>query len=524
MTTTLTRTPLDDGTPMPTAVPFDPETQVDAILNRRPAVGFALGVVRDGRLQSFVGRGLADVATGTPITEDTVFRIASITKTFTAIAVMQLWEQGLVDLDAPASESLRAFRLIPARSTHRPATIRDLLTHTAGVPEVLRPSDLLRPDWGDSVRLGEPIPSLAEFYRGAIRLVAAPGDRFAYTNHGFAALQQIVEDVSGEPFDRYLGEHIFGPLGMVDSDIVRSPRVVERLATGYTIGSRGARAVVDREWVTAGASSIYSTIRDISRYTAALLGGGSNAHGTVLRPATLAMMFAPHYQPDPRVPGMGLGFDRGQAGGHPIVGHGGILPGFNSQLFVAPDDGVGVIAFTNGARMAMLWLPTEVGRLLARNIGVEDDTVRSDVPHHPEIWGDLCGWYANPAKVTDIRAQLMVGAGAEVFTRADRLFIRLLSPMPVLYRGFELHPDDPADPDVFRVDLTDFGLPTARIIFSRRPGRRAAAVNLDIFPVSLRRRPGRSNPRLWVQSGIVGVGVALGAVAIHRRRAVRARP
>ena len=174
--------------------------------------------------------------------------------------------------------------------------------------------------------------------------------------------------------------------------------------------------------------------------------------------------------------------------------------------------------------MAMLWLPTEVGRLLARSIGVEDDAVRSDVPHHPEIWGDLCGWYANPAKVTDIRAQLMVGAGAEVFTRGDRLFIRLLSPLPVLYRGFELHPDEVADPDVFRVDLTEFGLPIARIIFSRRPGRPASAVHLDIFPVSLRRRPSRTNPRLWVQSGLAGVGVALAAVALRRRRAVRARP
>ncbi len=524
MTATLTRAMSEGSGPAPAAVSFDPEAQVDDILARRPAVGLALGVVRDGRLESFVGRGLADVATGASITEDTLFRIASISKTFTAIAIMQLWEQGLVDLDAPASESLRAFRLIPARPGDRPARIRDLLTHTAGVPELLRPSDLFKPDWGDSVRVGEPIPSLADFYRGAIRLDAEPGTRFTYTNHGFAALQQVVEDVSGEPFDRYLRDHLLAPLGMVESDIVRSPLVVSRLATGYTIGSQGAKPVVERDWVTAGASSIYSTIRDMSRYIAALLGGGSNAHGTVLRPATLAMMFEPQYQPDPRVPGMGLGFDRGLAGGHPIVGHGGILPGFNSQLFVAPDDGVGVIAFTNGARLAMLWLPTELGRVLAHRLGVEDDTLRNDVPHHPETWGDLCGWYANPAKITDIRAQLMLGAGAEVFVRGDRLVLRLLSPMPAFYRGFELHPDDPTDPDVFRVDLTGFGLPTARIIFSREPGRPASAVHLDIFPVSLRRRPGRTNPRLWVQAGLVGLGAVSTAVAVRRRLAARARP
>ena len=120
MTATLTRARSEGSGPAPAVASFDPEAQVDGILARRPAVGFALGVVRDGRLESFVGRGLADVATGAPITEDTLFRIASISKTFTAIAIMQLWEQGLVDLDAPASESLRAFRLLPARP-ERPA-------------------------------------------------------------------------------------------------------------------------------------------------------------------------------------------------------------------------------------------------------------------------------------------------------------------------------------------------------------------------------------------------------------------
>jgi CubicO group peptidase (beta-lactamase class C family) len=109
------------------------KARVAAILNRHPAVGLAVGVVRDGRLQFFHGHGVADVASGTPVTEATVFRIGSITKTFTAIAVMQLWEQGLVDLDAPANDYLRAYRLIPAKGSFRPATLRHLLTHTAGL-------------------------------------------------------------------------------------------------------------------------------------------------------------------------------------------------------------------------------------------------------------------------------------------------------------------------------------------------------------------------------------------------------
>ena len=194
--------PGEDGPASRTAPQIDLPGLVDGILNRWPAVGFGVGVVRGGRLEAFHGHGMADLASGRPITEDTVFRIASITKTVTAVAVMQLWELGLVDLDAPANDYLRAFRLVPVTPGARPATVRHLLTHTAGVPEVLRPADLFRPDWGDSVRMGDPVPSLAELYRGAIRLDAEPGTRFAYTNHGFAALQQIVEDVSGTPIRR----------------------------------------------------------------------------------------------------------------------------------------------------------------------------------------------------------------------------------------------------------------------------------------------------------------------------------
>jgi CubicO group peptidase (beta-lactamase class C family) len=122
--------------------------RIAKILNRHPAVGLALGVVRNGSLECFHGHGVADIASNTPIAEDTVFRVGSITKTFTAIAVMQLWERGLVDLDAPANDYLRAYRLVPARAGFRPATMRHLLTHTAGTPEVVRVSDLLHPGWG----------------------------------------------------------------------------------------------------------------------------------------------------------------------------------------------------------------------------------------------------------------------------------------------------------------------------------------------------------------------------------------
>jgi CubicO group peptidase (beta-lactamase class C family) len=499
------------------------KARVDGILNRWPAVGLAVGVVRDGRLEFFSGHGLADIASNTPITEDTVFRIASITKTVTAMAVLQLWEQGLVDLDAPANQYLRAFQLIPAKASFRPATVRQLLTHTAGLPEMVRPSRALRYAFGESFTLQERLPTLAEYYRGSLRLVTEPGDTFRYTDHSFATLGQLVEDVSGQPLDRYLRERIFEPLGMADTDLLRSERVRSHLATGYTLGSRGPKAVTDRQWVTAAASSIYSTPRDMARYLAALLEGGSGEHSSVLTPATLAMLFEPQYRPDPRVPGIGLAFSRFNLGGHLAVEHEGVLPGFNADIFLAPQDRVGVMAFTNGARQAMLWLPAEAGRLLSYLLGVPDEVIRTDVPQHPELWGELCGWYRLPAPLTDTRARSIFGLGAEVFVRRGRLMVRALSPIPAVYNGFVLHPDDDKDPYAFRIDLSRFGIGTARVLFTLDPQAAPTRVQLELYPLALQQQPASTNPRRLGTGTLGGLALGTAAVALGRRRATRRR-
>jgi CubicO group peptidase (beta-lactamase class C family) len=413
---------------MPDLDGLDMKTRVDEILNRQPALGFALGVVRNGSLEFFHAHGLADLASNRPVAENTVFRVASITKTFTAIAVMQLWERGIIDLDAPANDYLRAYQLIPANTSWRPATVRHLLTHTAGIGEQVPRSGMFRRDFGESVKVGQRIPSLAEYYRGGLRLEAEPGTMFRYGDHGPATLGQIVEDVSGTSLNRYLREHVFEPLGMVDTTLVRSEVVQSRLATGYRLSSRGVSAVPGREGVPAGAANGYSTPKDMARYLAALLGGGTNKHGTVLKLATLASMFAAQYRPDPRIPGMGLAFWRRTAGGHSVVEHQGIMPGFDSQILAAPDDGVGLMAFTNGASRAVQWMPVEMSRLLHYLLGVPDDVIRTDIPQRPEIWGGICGWYYLPGPLTDVRLRTIAGAGVEVFVRRGQLVLRFLTP------------------------------------------------------------------------------------------------
>jgi CubicO group peptidase (beta-lactamase class C family) len=497
------------------------KARVAEILNRWPSVGLAVGVVRDGSLEFFQGHGIADIASGMPVTEDTAFRIASITKTFTGIAVMQLYEQGLIDLDAPANDHLRAYQLTPARAGWRPATVRHLLTHTAGLGEVLHPSDVFRPDFGESVPAGRQLPSLADFYQGGLRVHADPGSRWTYTNHGFATLGQLVEDVSGVPLHRYLREHVFEPLGMTDTELVRTNRVRSLLATGYALRAGGATPVTDREMITAGAASAYSTIRDMGRYLAALLGGGSNEHGSVLKPATLAAMFAPQYQPDPRIPGMGLAFWRATSGGHRAVEHGGILPGFHSQIFLAPDDGIGVMAFTNGARRAMLWLPGQTAGLLNHLLGVPDPTIRTDIAQHPEIWGEVCGWYSLAGRLSDARARAMLGAGLEVFAHGGRLVLRGLTPIPRLYRGFILHPDDLDDPYAFRIDLSEYGIGTARVVFGREPEAGVTAAFLEFMPMTMRQRPPAANPRRWATAALAAAAATAVAARLSRRVAAR---
>ena len=142
----------------------------------------------------------------------------------------------------------------------------------------------------------------------------------------------------------------------------------------------------------------------MARYVAALLGGGAGERGSVLGPETLAAMFAPQYQPDPRLPGVGLAFYRREVGGHLIVEKDGLVRGFASQMFVAPHDGAGVVAFTNGARAAHGWLGSEVLGILRDVLGVPGEGIRTAVPHHPEIWGPVrvvCvpGFPPRPAEV-----------------------------------------------------------------------------------------------------------------------------
>lgn len=480
---------------------------VERILGRHPVVGLAAGVVRRGHVE-FASHGLADIAARRPMNTHTGFRIASITKTFTAVAVMQLVEQGLVELDAPANEYLRSLHLRVGPGLDEP-TVRHLLTHTAGLGELAHPLGFMRPDFGESVPAGEHLPTLAEFYSGGPRVHAPPGSRFVYGNHSPAVLGQLMEDVTGLPLPLLYRERIFDPLGMDHSDALRSERV-HHLATGYEIGSHGVRAVPERDMVTTGAASICSTPADMALYLGALLDGG----GPLLRAETLEQMFAPQYQPDPRIPGMGLGFFRARLSGYDVVGHQGTHPGFHSQVFVVPAAGTAVMVFTNGGHRPDFWVPGAALGLLEEVLHVPAPATA--VPS-PATWSELCGWYALDAGWADTRLRGLMGAGVEVVVRSGRPLLRFLTPIPALARGLPLEPDDPHDPLVFRLDFGEPDMRPMRVVFGHDGAGRVSRLHLDLMPVTLHRRPEATNPRRWAAGGLAA-GALLAVGARLRRR------
>jgi CubicO group peptidase (beta-lactamase class C family) len=504
-----------------TPLELDLEARVADVLDRWPSAGLAAGVVRAGSLEWFLGHGVADLQSRDPITEETGFRVGSLTKTFTAIAVMQLWEQGLVDLDAPAGEYLRAFGLVPAKTSFRPATVRHLLTHTAGVGYWRRLSDLLRPGIGSGVRAGRSgaLP-LAAYYRRGLPIEVEPGTKWAYSNHGFAALGQIVEDVTGRPLERYMREHIFEPLGMEHTDLIRSERVRDRLATGYVLRSRGLRPVADRDIPTAGGGGAYSTTPDMARYLSALLSGGAGEHGSVLEPATLASMFEPHFQLDPRAAGMGLGFEPNEERGHRTVWKTGVVSGFLSALVLAPDDGIGVVVLTNtGGLDGRGAAEPLAGALLRRLLGLPDQAIRTDIAPRPETWGEICGWYSpDPGPVTNLFMRALWGAGAEVVVRGGHLMLKPLTPVPAMRRGMRLYPDDPDDPWVFRVEIPEYGK-HYRVVFALAPEDGEMRLLMEVL--SFRKRPDVRNPRRLLNGALLAGAATLAA---RRLRADPAKP
>ena len=482
-------------------------------------VGLAVGVVHDGRLVAARGFGHADLATRRPVTPSTVFRIGSISKTFTGLAVAQLAGQGLLRFDDPVTDHLRAFRWVQPPGT-RPATLRDLLTHTSGVGEVQRLRDLLDTD---TLRLGvpegTPVPALTEYYARGLRTDIAPGRKWVYGNHAMAALGQVVEDVSGVPFEDYARAHVFAPLGLSGTDFVLQPAQRTHLATGYEVRRGRVRPVPWWDVVVRPAGSAFSSLEQMALYAAALMNGGANEHGRVLPAAGLEDMFTPHWREHPALPGQGLAFLLDDYDGHRVVWHDGGWPAFTSSMLVAPDARLAVLAFTNSGSGAVHAAAEQLLRRLLGLPALGPAAARRRAPASPHVWRDLVGVYApERGGTTNVR---MAGLGfeVEVLVRGGHLVAR--SPIGPLRSGVRLYAADPDDPLVFETVVPWRGAQQLlRAAFvPGADGRAARLVGTFYLPYQLERRPAiRSARRIAALAGLAGGSGALAAAWAGRSR------
>lgn len=425
------------------------DTSAERALTENKLPGLGVGIVYQGELIYAKGFGLANVAQKTPVTPDTVFRIASVSKTFAAVALMQLWEQGQLDLYAPANQYLKGYQL--QAKGGQPITPHHLLTHTAGLGELTALSRYFHPRAHfNVVRPTSPVPTLRDLYGRFLPAERPAGEKWCYANNGFATVGQLVEDISDQLFRDYMRQHIFDPLGMDSSDFWRSPRLRDRLAVGYSWKQNLFKPVFDLEQITLAAGSMNASINDMGRYMAALMSGGQGGNGRILQAATLEKMFTPQYQLHPYLQGMGYGFKIDNWEGHRVVSHDGLWLGFISALFVAPDDELGVVALTNTASSAAISLARQ---LLYRLLGVTDRPLKKStadkLPDSPETWPDLTGYYSpTPGWNTNFRLWQQYGNEFEVYQAGQELMLRSL--WGGWKKGFRLNRADEENPLIFK--------------------------------------------------------------------------
>jgi CubicO group peptidase (beta-lactamase class C family) len=308
-------------------------------LQREDIAGAVIAVVKDGQLLFAKGYGYSDVAKKTPVTPDgTLFRPGSLSKLFTWTAVMQQLEQGRLDLDRDVNDYLD-FK-IPATYS-QPITLRHLMTHTPGFEETDK--NLVQQDARHLQPLGQYLGSHIP------RRIFPPGSIPAYSNYGAALAGYIVERVSGQPFQQYVDERIFKPLGMAHSTFVQPlPASLKPLmSSGYREASGPAQPFEVIEDAPAG--SLSATADDLSHFMIAHLQDGRFNGAVILRPETARLMHTRQTGPHPALNGMTLGFYEQNRNAYRIISHGGDTVYFHSDLYLIPDAQVGLFMSYNSA-------------------------------------------------------------------------------------------------------------------------------------------------------------------------------
>ena len=327
-----------------------------AFAERSKVPGIAYGVVVDGKVVHIGTWGLREVPSKAPVDSSSVFRIASMTKSFTALAILQLRDAGKLSLDDPAEKYVPELERLRLPSSDAPKiTIRHLLSHSAGFPE--------DNPWGDQ-QLAATDDEMARMMTSGIPFSNAPGMAYEYSNYGFAILGRIIANVSHMPYARYVQQRILQPLGMSVTTLEAATVPAKRLAHGYR---RQDNAWLEEKQLPDGAfgsmGGMLTSVYDLGRWVAMMLDAWPARDGPERGPARRASVR--EMQQVARFSGASAvrdatGMPRLNAGGYGyglrvaqnclfnvVVTHSGGLPGFGSQMRWLPDYGVGIVALGN---------------------------------------------------------------------------------------------------------------------------------------------------------------------------------
>lgn len=322
---------------------------IDAWLEAQQAYdhlpGLSVGIVKDQELIWSKGYGFSDVKKKIPATPETVYSICSITKLFTSIAIMQLYEQGKLRLDDSLAAILPERKIRQQFSDSGPITIRGLLSHSSGLP---RESDF--PYWtGPDFKF----PSREQVHEKLEQqeTLYPASTYFQYSNLGMSLLGEVIEKITGQPYEVYIEEHILKPLRLRNT----YPDLPEdlwgnKLATGYSSLSRqGTREVIPR-FDAAGmqaAAGYSSTVQDLAQFASWQFRLLTNGGKEILTAATLRDMQRPQWiDPDWKVH-WGLGFVVFQSSGKTLTGHWGTCPGYRSLIVTDAEEKLGIIVLIN---------------------------------------------------------------------------------------------------------------------------------------------------------------------------------
>ncbi|UUX91172.1 serine hydrolase domain-containing protein [Methanoplanus endosymbiosus] len=303
--------------------------------------GATVSAVQDGELVFTKGYGYSDIAGKSPvISDETLFHIGSITKLFTWTSIMQLVEDGVIDLDADVNIYLRDFS-IPDTYPGEPITMRDLMTHSAGFED----SEVHM-----SVADADDLYSFRVYCRDNIPArVYPPGTVTSYSNYGTALAAVIIEDVTGTPYKSYVTDNILHPLGMNDTVISYplSPEYDVLTSSGYHFEGGKNVAVPDTVFTIGPAGTISSTATDMAKFISVHMENGTWHGAEILSGDTAALMHSPAFSNDPRVSSMCLGFYETRLNGERFISHGGDTDTFHSLIAINPDKKAGFFVSYN---------------------------------------------------------------------------------------------------------------------------------------------------------------------------------